>query len=147
MVNNVQLSKKKYAEIDRLSQDGNAFMDDENLEAAIKKWNEALDLLPTPKSDWEAFMWLSASIGDAHFQQKSYTLALASFQDALNAPGGIENPFIHYRLGQCQLALDNLEPAIESLLKSYMLDGGHIFKAEDGGLELLKLLEHKKLIN
>lgn len=143
----MQLNKKTYAAINKLSQEGNAFMDDDKFEAAIEKWDQALDLLPSPRSEWEAFMWLSASIGDAHFQQRQYIPALNCFQDALNAPGGIENPFIHYRIGQCQIALGNSDSGIESLLKSYMIDGDDIFTAEDDGPELLNLLKSKNLIN
>lgn len=143
----MQLNKITYTAIDRLSQEGNAFMDENKFQFAIEKWSQALELLPPPRSEWEAFLWLSASIGDAQFQQKQYTLALSSFQDALNAPGGIENPFIYYRLGQCQLALGALESGIESLLKAYMLDGDEIFLTEEDGIKLLELLKSRKLID
>ena len=142
----MQLSEKTYAAIDSLSQQGNTLMDDDKFDAAIEKWSQALDLLPKPSVEWEAFMWLSASIGDAQFQKKKYLLAASSLQDALNAPGGIENPFIHYRLGQCQLALGNSTAGLESLLKAYMLDGKDIFLADAGGAELLNILKDQKLI-
>jgi tetratricopeptide (TPR) repeat protein len=142
----MQLSDKIYDAIDLLSKEGNTLMDEDNFDAAIEKWTQALYLLPAPKTEWEAFMWLSASIGDAHYQQSRHSLSLISFQDALNAPGGIENPFIHYRTGQCQVALGNIKLGIESLLKAYMLDGEDIFLAENDGTTFLRLLQDQNLI-
>jgi len=142
----MQLTDKIYSAIESLSKEGNDLMDDDKYEEAITKWTQALNLLPTPKAEWEAFMWLSASIGDAHYQQKRYALARNNFQDALNAPGGVENPFVHFRLGQCQLALGNTDPGVNSLLKAYMLDGEEIFLSDAGGATYLKLLKDHNLI-
>nr|WP_256873354.1 hypothetical protein [Pseudomonas taiwanensis] len=122
-------------------------MDDEHFDAAIEQWTQALDLLLEPKVAWEAYMWLSASIGDAQYQKMNYELACNSFLDALNAPGGVENPFVHFRLGQCQLILGNETLGVESLLKAYMLDGEDIFMAEDDGVTFLKTLQDRKLID
>ncbi|HBO2318235.1 TPA: tetratricopeptide repeat protein [Pseudomonas aeruginosa] len=143
----MELPDKIYDEVDALSTKGNDLMDDEHFDAAIEKWTQALGLLPAPKTDWEAYMWLSASIGDAQFQQHRYELARDAFMDALNAPGGVENPFVHYRLGQCQVKLGNEALAVESLLKAYMLDGEEIFLAEDDGVVFLKMLQDRKLVD
>lgn len=143
----MELPSKIYDEVDDLSTQGNDLMDDENFAAAIEKWTQALDLLPEPKVDWEAYMWLSASIGDAQYQQKNYELARNSFLDALNGPDGVENPFVHYRLGQCELKLGNEALGVESLLKAYMLDGEYIFLAEDDGVSFLKILQNRKLVD
>ncbi|HCJ1229216.1 TPA: tetratricopeptide repeat protein [Pseudomonas aeruginosa] len=143
----MELPDKIYDEVDALSTKGNDLMDDEHFDAAIEKWTQALDLLPDPKTDWEAYMWLSASIGDAQFQQHRYELARDALLDALNAPGGVENPFVHYRLGQCQVKLGNEALAVESLLKAYMLDGEEIFLAEDDGVVFLKMLQDRKLVD
>ncbi|HGW5375626.1 TPA: tol-pal system YbgF family protein [Pseudomonas aeruginosa] len=143
----MELPDKIYDEVDALSTKGNDLMDGEHFDAAIEKWTQALDLLPAPKTDWEAYMWLSASIGDAEYQKERYELARNAFLDALNAPGGVENPFVHYRLGQCQVKLGNEAQGIESLLKAYMLDGEEIFLAEDDGVAFLKMLQDRKLID
>ncbi|HHM5104683.1 TPA: tetratricopeptide repeat protein [Pseudomonas aeruginosa] len=143
----MELPDKIYDEVDALSTKGNDLMDDEHFDAAIEKWTQALDLLPAPKTDWEAYMWLSASIGDAQFQQRRYELARDALLDALNAPGGVENPFVHFRLGQCQVKLGNEALAVESLLKAYMLDGEEIFLAEDDGVVFLKMLQDRKLVD
>jgi len=67
----MELPDKIYDEVDALSAEGNDLMDGERFDAAIDKWMQALDLLPEPKMDWEAYMWLSASIGDAQYQQNN----------------------------------------------------------------------------
>ncbi|HEQ0196598.1 MULTISPECIES: tetratricopeptide repeat protein [Pseudomonas] len=143
----MELPAEIHDKVDVLSMEGNDLMDGENFEAAIERWSQALDLLPEPKVEWEAYMWLSASIGDALFHQKNYEHACNSFMDALNAPDGVENPFVHYRLGQCQLKLGNEALGVESLLKAYMLDGEDIFMAEDDGVSFLKILQDRKLVD
>ncbi|HCD6632548.1 tetratricopeptide repeat protein [Pseudomonas aeruginosa] len=143
----MELPAEIHDKVDVLSMEGNDLMDDENFEAAIEKWSQALELLPEPKVEWEAYMWLSASIGDALYQQRKYESARNRFLDALNAPDGVENPFVHYRLGQCQLKLGNEALGVESLLKAYMLDGEDIFMAEDDGVSFLKILQDRKLVD
>lgn len=133
--------------LDALSAEGNDLMDEENFSAAIEKWSQALEILPEPKVDWEAYTWLSASIGDAQYQQQNLGLARDSFLDALNGPDGVGNPFVHYRLGQCQFKLGKTDIAIQSLLKAYMLDGEDIFHAEEDGLMYLQLLKERNLVD
>ncbi|MDF5873149.1 hypothetical protein P4112_16025 [Pseudomonas aeruginosa] len=81
------------------------------------------------------------------FSSTATSLREMPFLDALNAPGGVENPFVHYRLGQCQVKLGNAALAVESLLKAYMLDGEEIFLAEDDGVVFLKMLQDRKLVD
>jgi len=143
------MNQPKYLDdqIDFLVSEGNDRLDEEDIEGAIAKWTQALTLLPEPKADWEAFIWLSTSLGDAHYRRKRYGLARHHFLDALNAPGGIDNLFIHYRLGQCQLKLGERAKAMEELLKAYMLDGEDIFTMEDDGMTWLQRLRDGRLVD
>lgn len=134
-------------QIDLLASEGNDLLDEDNFDAAIEKWTRALALLPEPKADWGAFMWLSASLGEAHYQQSHYEQARGHFLDALNAPGGIDNPFVHYRLGQCHWMLGQEALAMEELLKAYMLEGEAIFTMEEGGMAFLQILRDRRLID
>lgn len=143
----MELPDSIYTIVDLHSQRGNQFIDNEQFDAAIEEWSKALDVLPEPKTNWEAYMWLSASIGDAQYHKENYELARASFLNALNAPGGIKNPFVHYRLGQCQYKLGNKELGTDSLLRAYMLGGEDIFLAEDDGHFFLKILQDEHLTN
>jgi tetratricopeptide (TPR) repeat protein len=127
-------------QIDLLSEMGNDLADQGEFSQAAERWKQALELLPAPQANWEAYTWLKASIGDALYQLADFSAAREALFDALNGPDGQENPFVHYRLGQSELALKNEEAGIAELLKAYMLDGEEIFtEEEDGHIFLQKL--------
>ena len=126
-----ELNDEIYNRITELSDEGNELAEDENFEAAVAKFAEALELIPSPKTDWEAATWLYASIGDMHYSLGRYEAAANNLFDALNCPGGFENPFIHLRLGESLCELGRDEKAKEHLLQAYMLDGEDVFADED----------------
>ena len=142
----MQLPSTIQVEIDLLAEEGNAFSDRDDHEQAIARWRKALDMLPAPQADWEAALWLCASIGDAHFQLGQFESASDALHDALNAPDGNTNPFVLFRLGQSYLRLGEITKATEFLLRAYMLDGQDIFDADPDGAEPLRLLDSQGLI-
>jgi tetratricopeptide (TPR) repeat protein len=142
----MNLSDKIYARLEELSEAGNDLLDDKNPADAIRKWQSALELLPEPKQDWEAATWLHASIGDAEYQLGNFDAARHSFFDALNAVDGNGNPFVYFRLGQCQVKLGQADDAIDNFLKAYMLDGENIFRSDPHGVACLALLKSRELI-
>lgn len=127
-------------QVDFLSEEGNDLADQGAFALAAEKWLQALELLPPPAAEWEAYMWLKASIGDAYYQLADFDGAREALFDALNGPDGQDNPFVHYRLGQTELALNNEKAGIDELLKAYMLDGEEIFLEEDDGQVFLQKL-------
>ncbi|MBW3512133.1 tol-pal system YbgF family protein [Janthinobacterium sp. NKUCC06_STL] len=133
-------------QVDFLSEEGNDLADQGAFSQAAAKWGQALDLLPAPAVDWEAYTWLKASIGDAHYQLCDFSSARDALFDALNGPDGQENPFVHYRLGQTELALNNEKAGIDELLKAYMLDGDKIFLEEEDGPVFLQKLRDVGLV-
>ena len=48
----MELDERIYREICDLSQEGDQYLDDDNFELAEKKYLEALDLIPKPKTEW-----------------------------------------------------------------------------------------------
>lgn len=144
----MNLPARIFDEVERLSSEGSDSFDDAQFDEAIRKWSAAMSLLPDPKVQWDAYTWLSASIGDAYFELRNFPEAREALFDALNGPDGQENPFVHYRLGQTEMELGNSENAISHLLQAYMLDGEEIFHEDsDGdGSRYLKLLRDRKLI-
>jgi tetratricopeptide (TPR) repeat protein len=134
-------------EIDDLAAQGDDLCDESKFEKAIEKWSAAMALLPEPRVDWEAYTWLSASIGDAQYQLGQLDAARHSFYDALNGPDGPGNPFVHYRLGQILIKLADEDRGTQSLLKAYMLDGNAVFSADPDGLIYLQKLRDTKLID
>lgn len=143
----MELPEEISSEIEELSADGSDLFDSSQFQEAIQKWSSAMVLLPDPRTDWDAYTWLAASIGDAHYQLGQIEAARHSFYEALNGPDGIGNPFVYYRLGQCQIKLGDEERGSQSLLKAYMLDGEEIFHGEPDGLSYLQVLRDKRLID
>ncbi|AIO30142.1 hypothetical protein DM39_6463 [Burkholderia cenocepacia] len=68
-----ELDNELYERIAALSDAGDALAEDEDYAGALAKYRDAFDLLPEPKTNWEAATWLLAAIGDAHFFQQDYT--------------------------------------------------------------------------
>ncbi len=126
-----ELDDKLYERIEELSEEGNEFADEERYAEARAKFEEALSLVPAPKTDWEAALWLYASIGDMNFMLGNYKECSDNMFDALNCPDALANPFVHIRLGQALYELGNTERAKEHLLRAYMLDGEDIFEGQD----------------
>jgi tetratricopeptide (TPR) repeat protein len=120
-----------HAKITGLSEEGNRLADAGDTLGAWKKFNEALALVPEPQTDWETTTWLVASIGDMAFQRQKYEKALDAFTDAVRCPGGLGNPFIHLRKGQCHFELNDMKRAADDLTRAYMGAGREIFKEED----------------
>jgi tetratricopeptide (TPR) repeat protein len=139
MENNIELSDELYSKIEKLSEQGNDLVDEDDFEGALLKFQTALDLLPEPKDQWEAAMWLYASMGDMYLFTEDFDSAKENFFNALNCPDGQESGFVHLRLGESLLELGEEDKAVDHLLRSYMLEGPEIFEEEeDKYLDFLK---------
>jgi tetratricopeptide (TPR) repeat protein len=126
-----ELSSSIHQQIAELCQRGDALVDDENYAGGRESYWGAFKLLPEPREQWEAATWILGAIGDAHFAEGDYAGALHALGHAMHCPDAIGNPFLHLRLGQCQLELGNLERAAEELARAYMGAGREVFDAED----------------
>jgi len=120
-----------HKEIASLSRYGDKLANSKRYEEAIEKYKEALRYLPAPYEVWEAATWIYVAIGDARFKQKNFHKALNCFVNATYCPSGTGNPFIHLRIGQCELELDNIDRAAEELARAYMGAGEEIFQEDD----------------
>lgn len=126
-----ELPESLHKKIQRLSAEGDALAESSAYEAAISKYNEAWELVPEPKSDWEASTWLLAAIGDACFLSGYFKSGIEALEYSLHCPGGLGNPFIHLRLGQCLLEKDDTKSSADHLCRAYMHEGKEIFSAEN----------------
>jgi tetratricopeptide (TPR) repeat protein len=120
-----------HEEVTRLSADGDLLAEEGEYGEAVAKYIEALELVPEPRTEWEASTWLLTAIGDACFLAGGYPQARNALSDAMLCPGAIGNPFIHLRLGQAQLKLGNEERAADELARAYLKEGVAIFEDED----------------
>ena len=141
-----ELPDALYDQVTRLSELGNEHADDRQFDFAINCWRDALNLLPAPVEQWDAASWLHASIGDAAWQAGRPKATKEAMFDALNCAGGVENPFIHFRLGQAAERLGERDLAVQSYMKAYMLDGTDIFDADPQGAAGLKLLKQHAVL-
>jgi len=141
----MELDDKTYEQIMELSDEGNELIDEGKFHESIEVLKKALNLIPQPKDIWEASTWIYATLGDASFLANDYEACLNYMFEALKCPGGIGNPFILLRIGQCFFELDNMYKAKEYLLQAYMLEGEEIFEPDDEKyFELIKGLTEIK---
>jgi tetratricopeptide (TPR) repeat protein len=133
----MELENELYEKITALSEKGDMLVEREKYDKAIENYIQGLDLLPSPKDQWEAATWLYTAIGDTYFIMERYDLARDRLLDALNCPDAMENAFIYLRLGQACYELGTLKQAEEYLLRAYMLHGEDIFASEEEKYYLL----------
>lgn len=126
-----ELPESIHEEIKKLSSQGDSLADERRFSDAVAKYTEAWQLVPEPKTDWEASTWLLAALGDAYFLSAHFAYGVGAFEQALLCPSGFGNPFIHLRLGQCHLEQADLAAAAEHLARAYMLEGKEIFALDD----------------
>lgn len=126
-----QLSAPIHAQITDLCKQGDNLAATDQLEAAKQHYLAALRLLPAEHRDWQAATWIYSALGDVHFRLDNHDKALKSFQNAVQCPGGLGNPYIHLRLGQLYLERHQLDNAADELTRAYMGGGIDIFMEDD----------------
>ncbi|HEX2901534.1 MAG TPA: hypothetical protein VHS96_17605 [Bacteroidia bacterium] len=126
-----ELSNEVYDEIQSLCETADALADGGEYADALKKYWEAFELIPEPKEDWEASLWVLGAIGDANFLNGDFTAGRDNLANAMHYPDAVGNAFLHLRLGQCQFELGNLDRAADELTRAYAVAGADIFEGED----------------
>jgi len=117
--------------IQELTAEGDALAESAEYSAATQKYWAAWDLLPEPKTEWEAATWLLVAIGDANFLDRDFQAGRDNLTTAMHCPDAIGNPFLHLRLGQCQLELGNESRAADELARAFMGAGIEMFLSQD----------------
>lgn len=125
-----ELDDEIYDRVTHLSDEGNNAFEENDFATAIKRYDEAVKLLPLPVAQWDAALWLFASIGDIQYQLGQFPEAIESLRIALACADGNQNPFVQIRLGQCLYQESLLDEAANHLTIAYMLEGTEIFKDE-----------------
>jgi tetratricopeptide (TPR) repeat protein len=126
-----ELDDEVYETIQTLCATADALAESGEYPDALGKYWEAFDLIPEPKQEWEATLWVLAAIGDANFLLGDYAAARDNLANAMHCPGAMGNPFLHLRLGQSQFELGNLDRAADELTRAYGVAGTEIFDEED----------------
>jgi tetratricopeptide (TPR) repeat protein len=125
-----ELSDDIHSRITALSKEGDDLAESGQYEGAISRYALAWALLPEPKSQWEAALWLQAAIGDAYYYDGRYEEAERAFAEAQKCANGYANPFVQLRRGECLFELGDLQAAHQWLAGAYMLEGRQIFEDE-----------------
>lgn len=123
--------KTDEALIEELAEEGNSLAEKSDFSGAIKKFEQALAIVPDPKTEQEASLWLYASIGDMYFLKDDFESSAENLYNALNCPDGQVNGFVHLRLGEDLFELEAKEKSLDHLLRAYMLEGNEIFSGEN----------------
>ena len=72
-----------------------------------------------------------AALGDLYFQSRDFAQTVNVLSDAMRCAGALGNPFLHLRLGQAHLELNDEARAADELCRAYMGAGKEIFEKED----------------
>ena len=126
----ITLDPHLHTRINRFCEIGDTLAAQGEYPQAIEAYQYAWNLLPEPKTRWEAATWILAAVGDAWFLHGDYTCARDKFQAALPCPGGSDNAFIHLRLGQALFELGDTT-ATTALQQAHNLGGEAVFADED----------------
>ncbi|MBR2785742.1 MAG: tetratricopeptide repeat protein [Clostridia bacterium] len=127
----MQLGKSYIEDIERICRAADDYVAEGNNDEAYRKYKEALDIIPEPKTAYETATWIFVSIGDLYFKTGRYDLAKDYFYEAKECPNGVSNPYVLFRLGQSLVETNDEKDAKEFLLRAYMLVGDDIFWDED----------------
>jgi tetratricopeptide (TPR) repeat protein len=136
-----ELPDDVHAEIQRLCAVGDALAQRQEFAQALTSYWAAWDLLPDPKTEWDAATWILAAVGDANFLGGDYVAGRDNLSNAMHCPGAIGNPFLHLRLGQCQFELGASDRAADELMRAYAVAGPDVFKDQDP--KYLKFLQSR----
>ncbi|PTL85066.1 M48 family metallopeptidase [Vitiosangium sp. GDMCC 1.1324] len=100
------------------------------LASALLKFREALALIPRPVEEHDEALEILRAIGDTCFRLGRFSEGKYALQGAVRSSGGLGSPFIHLRLGQCELELGNRERAEEELSRALQGGGEALFSGE-----------------
>lgn len=87
-----ELNDQAYDTICRLCEQGDTLAEDGQYAEALDLYWQAWDLLPEPKTDWEAATWILAAIGDADFFVWRFCRRARAFKPLHVLPGRNRQP-------------------------------------------------------
>lgn len=110
---------------------GDRLLDRDRFARAWDAYRAALALIPDPKHQYGIALEAYTALGEGYFFAAHHDRALRAFREALKAPGGVENPLLHLRIGQAHFERGEFDAAADALTRAYALDGEDVFAGED----------------
>lgn len=105
--------------------------EEERYHASNRSLQKVYELLPEPKGEWKAYIWLISNIADNHFEQDEYQAASEKFNEVFELDSASnDNAYLCLRRGQCALELENEEAAKTLLARAFELEGKELFEDE-----------------
>jgi tetratricopeptide (TPR) repeat protein len=144
MTEKLELAEEVHEAIKSYCERGDALAENKQYEAAIREYNQAWALIPSPKNVWKAATWVLAAIVDAAYLGGFEVTARKAIEYAMTCPGAIGNPFLHLRFGQILFDEEEADQAADELMRAYMGGGAEIFENEDE--KYLNFLKEKAII-
>jgi tetratricopeptide (TPR) repeat protein len=127
-----ELPDTLYAEVQRLCAEGDDFANQNRLAEALSRFRDAWGLLPEPRLDWSAALWVLGAIGDVQFQGREYAAGRDTLMTVMKAfPEARDNPFLRLRLGQCLYELGEQREAANWLAGAFLTAGMALFGGQD----------------
>lgn len=127
----MELDEDIHRRVATLCAAGDALAESGRHAEAIEEYRSAWEVLPEPRSEWEAATWILVAIGDAEFLRGDFAACRRSMIAALACPGGIENPFVYLRLGESAYELGDRDGAADALMRAYMAGDAEVFEHEN----------------
>ena len=122
--------KKDFERVNRYFMEGEGFMDIEKYDHAITCFNNAFEVLPKPKTKWASALQILGAKGDACFLKGDFVQGAETFQLCMSH-GGLNNPFIHMRYGQCLFETGETEKCLHEFAIANLKAGVGIFASDD----------------
>ena len=130
--NDNELEPALHVRIEQISSEGNKLAESGDTLGAWKKFLDEVELVPEPKTDWEATTWRPVSIGDMAFVRGKFDKARDALEDAVRCPNGLGNAFIHlWFLRETLFELGDRRCVADELVRAYMADGRRVFAREN----------------
>lgn len=129
----MNLDSAIHRQVTEIAQDAESLFDQAQYVNAVEHYLSAIQLLPEPKSQWEAYTWLAVGIVDALFLSGKFLESIEWCEHLyrVESPGALQNPFLRLRAGQNYFEIGDVEKSRASLIGAYMLEGSEIFDADD----------------
>ena len=126
-----ELSAELYDSIIHEMEQGDNASENDFFKSALRHCERALNLIPTPQTDWEIALHVYTALGDCCFNLEDYPSANSYYNKALLCPDAVDYGYVWLGLGQSFYELGNIEKAKDSLMSTYMLEGKEIFEDVD----------------
>lgn len=117
-------------EVEALSTEGDGAAAAGAYAHAVLRYEAALELLPEPKHQWGAAIWLWGAVADARFRGGDFAGALEPISLAL-LHGDPGHALLHLRRGQCLVELGHAADGVDALARAFAGGGRALFAREE----------------